>query len=262
MRALIVVSFLVVLLAGCAPQSVRPPALKPSSPPPPGSQSPVDASGKPRPWQRPYSVFGEQYQPLQSHEGFVETGVASWYGSDFHGKKTSNGEIYNMHDMTAAHKLLPLGVFVKVTNLDNGRETLVRVNDRGPFVKKRIIDLSYAAADSLGVVGPGTAKVRVEALGYQVRDEAGRIRYSAPERYDAGPFAVQVGSFGVRENALRLSHELKGRYGRSDIQEARIDNRTFYRVRAGHYGSLEDAERGREDIARAGYGDGLVVALD
>ena len=101
--------------------------------------------------QRPYTVLGRRYEPLQTHEGFFQTGVASWYGKDFHGKKTSNGEIYNMNAMTAAHKTLPLGVYVKVHNRDNGRDAIVRVNDRGPFVKGRIIDLSYAAAKKLGI---------------------------------------------------------------------------------------------------------------
>ena len=97
-------------------------------------------------YEKPYEVNGERYDPLRSHAGFVEEGIASWYGADFHGKKTSNGETYNMHARTAAHKTLPLGVFVKVVSKDDGRSTTVRINDRGPFVKSRIIDLSRAAA--------------------------------------------------------------------------------------------------------------------
>ena len=116
--------------------------------------------------QKAYEVNGERYHPLRDHAGFTEEGLASWYGSDFHGKRTSNGELYDMYAQTAAHKTLPLGVSVRVTNTANGRSTVVRVNDRGPFVRGRIIDLSYTAAKELGVVGPGTAPVRVEALGY------------------------------------------------------------------------------------------------
>ena len=96
--------------------------------------------------QKPYTVLGKRYEPLQTHERFTQTGIASWYGKDFHGKRTSNGEVYDMHAMTAAHKTLPLGVYVRVHNNKNGRETVVRENDRGPFVKGRIIDVSYAAA--------------------------------------------------------------------------------------------------------------------
>jgi rare lipoprotein A len=126
-----------------------------------------DTAARTKAYQKPYTVMGQRYEPLKSHARFVQTGVASWYGKDFHGKKTSNGEIYNMHAMTAAHKTLPLGVFVKVQNTTNGREAVVRVNDRGPFVKGRVIDLSYAAAKRLGVDIAGTGFVRIEALGYQ-----------------------------------------------------------------------------------------------
>jgi rare lipoprotein A len=108
-----------------------------------------------RPSQKPYTVDGRRYEPLSTHEGYVQKGIASWYGPDFHGKKTSNGEVYDMHGMTAAHKTLPLGVFVKVENLDNGREAVVRVNDRGPC-KGRIIDLSMPR-QKLGVDIAGTA---------------------------------------------------------------------------------------------------------
>ena len=110
-----------------------------------------------KPWQKPYEVNGQLYTPLADHTGFAQEGTASWYGPNFHGKLTSNGEVYNMYSMTAAHKTLPLGVYVRVHNLANGRQAVVRINDRGPFVKGRIIDLSYAAAKDLGVVGPGTA---------------------------------------------------------------------------------------------------------
>jgi len=117
--------------------------------------------------QKPYEVDGVRYDPLLKADGFVEMGVASWYGPGFHGKKTSNGETYNMHGMTAAHKTLPMNVFVRVVNLDNSTQTIVRVNDRGPFVAGRVIDLSQAAAKEINVVGKGTARVRIEALGYR-----------------------------------------------------------------------------------------------
>ena len=114
--------------------------------------------------QRSYVVKGVRYHPLASAKNFVQTGKASWYGPGFHGKKTSNGERYNMHALTAAHKTLPLGTMVRVSNIDNGKSVVVRINDRGPFHGKRVIDLSKAAATRLGFVHRGMAKVRVEAL--------------------------------------------------------------------------------------------------
>lgn len=111
-----------------------------------------------------YEEFGERYEILDSSEGFREKGIASWYGIDFHGRSTSSGEIYDMYQITAAHKTLPLPTYVRVNNLDNGRTLVVKVNDRGPFIEGRIIDLSYAAAYRLGVTGPGTATVEILAL--------------------------------------------------------------------------------------------------
>ncbi|HXH64072.1 MAG TPA: septal ring lytic transglycosylase RlpA family protein, partial [Mariprofundaceae bacterium] len=112
----------------------------------------------------PYSVNGRTYYPLASAYGYDATGVASWYGRDFHGKRTADGEWYDMHAMSAAHPTLPLPTLVRVTNLDNGRQVVVRVNDRGPFVRNRLIDLSYAAAEELGFANKGTTHVRVQAL--------------------------------------------------------------------------------------------------
>ncbi len=238
---------LLLVLAGCA-APVAPTLSSPSSQPL-------------RPWQKPYSVYGVRYQPLLDHQGFTQSGVASWYGADFHGKKTSNGEIYDMYDKTAAHKVLPLGVHVRVRNLDNGLATVVRVNDRGPFVKKRIIDLSYAVAKELGVVGPGTARVQLEALGYPVQ-EAGVTVYRQIPPPVKGSFAVQLASFGERENALRLSDQLQTRFGGSRVKEAVVNNRRFYRVWAGQFDTLEEAHRGRVELAQGGYGEGTVVALD
>ncbi len=212
--------------------------------------------------QKPYTVNGQRYDPLRSHVGFVQEGVASWYGKDFHGKKTSNGEVYDMYAMTAAHKTLPLGVFVKVRNKANGKEIVVRVNDRGPFVKDRIIDLSYAAAKELGVVGPGTAPVRIEALGYQVSAPSGQVTYQAPQSYEPGSYAVQLGAFAQPENARRFANELKNRYGFATVAESMVNGRLFYRVRVGKYASLNAAEKALTDFASQGYGSGFVVAFD
>lgn len=191
---------------------------------------------------QPYKVNGQRYDPLSSSAGFVEEGLASWYGKDFHGRKTSNGEIYDMHAMTAAHKTLPMNVYVKVTNRSNGRSTVVRVNDRGPFVKGRIIDLSYSAAKELGVVGPGTAPVQVEALGYRQQGPAdGAVAYRQPESYEIGPFMIQVGAFTLQDNARRLTEQLQARFGAAEVKEAWIGGQKFYRVRAGRYASLDQA---------------------
>ncbi len=212
--------------------------------------------------QKPYTVHGERYEPLSSHEGFVQSGIASWYGSDFHGKKTSNGETYDMHAMTSAHKTLPLGVYVKVTNRSNGRDTVVRINDRGPFVVGRIIDLSYSAAKELRVVEGGTAPVKIEALGYLADTVKGKMTYRPPPSYDKGSFGIQVGAFATLENARKMADSLKKRFGVASIQEAVVNGARYYRVRVGNYSSLKEAERFREHSSDKVINGGLVVALD
>ena len=223
------------------------------------SQEPDTARIKSRASQKPYTVYGERYEPMETHAGFVQNGIASWYGKDFHGKITSNGERYDMNAMTAAHKTLPLGVYVKVTNTDNGREAVVRVNDRGPFVKGRIIDLSYAAAKKLGLDVVGTAPVHVEALGYR---RLGTDSYQAVDNYDIGNYTVQVGAFKDYNNARRLSSEMKKLVGFSDIHEANINGDTFYRVYAGRFTSLSAAEKAEQDFSDHGYPGSFTVALE
>ncbi len=218
-------------------------------------------SGKTKASQRPYTVLGKRYEPLKSHVGFTQEGVASWYGKDFHGKKTSNGETYDMHAMTAAHKTLPLGVFVKVRNKENGRETVVRVNDRGPFVKNRVIDLSYSAAKKLGVDLKGTAPVRIEALGYKAGGPGGES-YKAPETYDSGNYSVQVGAFKDQQNAKRLSEEMKKLHGYSEVRSASVNGEFFYRVQAGKFSSLHEAEEAEARFSDQGYPGSFVVSLD
>jgi rare lipoprotein A len=238
------------LLAACAGK--RPPTLPPPSP---------DAV-KLKPSQRPYTVMGKRYEPLPSHVGFVQEGTASWYGKDFHGKSTSSGETYDMHAMTAAHKTLPLGVYVKVRNTDNGSEVTVRVNDRGPFVKNRVIDLSYAAAKKLGIDAAGTAPVRVEALGYRAAGSSGDVHYHSPASYDKGIYAVQVGAFKEYQNAVRLSDHLKGIFGYSEIKSAIVNGELYYRVHAGRYTSLAAAVDAEKNFAEHGYPSSFTVSLD
>jgi rare lipoprotein A len=211
---------------------------------------------------QPYAVKGKQYKPLSTHAGFVQGGIASWYGSDFHGKETSSGEKYNMHAMTAAHKTLPLGVYVKVQNRKNGREIVVRVNDRGPFIDGRIIDLSYSAARGLGVVGCGTAPVQIEALGYLDRALKGKAAYRAPLSYDTGAFVIQVGSCASLENAQSMADYMREKYVFTIIREAVVNGERYYRVHVGSYVSLREAERVRKYSLNKLINTGVVVALD
>ncbi len=158
--------------------------------------------------------------PLKYYpDGFVQTGIASWYGPEFHGQPTSSREIYNMHDLTAAHNSLPIGTYVMVTNLENGKSITVRINDRGPFVKGRVIDLSYAAARALDMIGAGTAKVRIEVL-------PGLSPPLLPPT-----FSVQIGSFLVKENADKLRRELERNFEGVYISLYKTGQSTYYRVR-------------------------------
>jgi rare lipoprotein A len=224
----------------------------PPSPPPPRP-----TAGHPK----PYRVHGVWYQPIPNARGFEQRGVASWYGRDFHGRKTSNGEFYDMYGMTAAHKTLPLGTYVRVVNLENNRSVDVRVNDRGPFVRGRIIDLSYTAAKQIGVVGPGTARVKVVALGAPKPATAGADAPAyVPIDYYSGNFTFQVGAFIERANAERLVARLDRRYRNAHMVPYFDGRQTFYRVRVGRSTSLEDAETIEQNLVREGFGQAFIVA--
>lgn len=179
---------------------------------------------------------------------YVEEGVASWYGVPFNGHRTSNGEIYDMYQLTAAHRTLPFGAIVRVTNLINGQQTEVRINDRGPFVAGRIIDLSLAAAQAIGLVGPGTGRVRLELV-------------SGPNPF-VGFFAAQVGAFQVRENAERLRENLAARYAPVSIQLYDSANGLFYRVRVGRVPSQEAAQQLADQLRSEEQLQPFVVRLD
>lgn len=181
--------------------------------------------------------------PWPPAAGDAEVGLASWYGRDFHGRRTSSGEIYDMYQMTAAHRTLPLGTWVEVIHLETGRSIQVRVNDRGPFVGGRVIDLSYGAARVLGMVGQGVAPVRVRALA------ATGARVAAP----TGRFTMQLGSFTSRENAVAFAGTLQQRFSGVHLVPARLEGETVYRVRMGTYQSREEARRAAEAVAGAGY---------
>jgi rare lipoprotein A len=211
---------------------------------------------------KPYRVDDQWYRPIADANGFHQKGLASWYGSDFHGRKTANGEIYNMHDLTAAHTILPLGTWVRVQNLDNNKKIDVRINDRGPFVRGRIIDLSYKAASILGVVGPGTVPVEIVALGKSAGEPSNGSteRRYFPVAYDLGPFAIQVGAFKNPKNAERLKRRLELSH-----QSARIvafDNGIdiYYRVRVGRMTSLTEASACEQTLINNGFPGAMVVA--
>jgi rare lipoprotein A len=220
------------------------------SPPPPSKP------GHPK----PYKVLGKWYQPLPHSEGFRQRGMASWYGRDFHGKKTSNGEIYNMYAMTAAHKTLPLGTYVRVYNLENNRSVVVRINDRGPFVRGRVIDLSYTAAKDIGIVGPGTARVEVVALGRRTSSSGGTTSTYTVDDYSHGKFTFQVGAFLNRENAERQKRELAQRYKNAHITVYDRGDKIFYRVRVGRFSTLQEAIEQEEILIQDGFPDAILVA--
>ena len=197
---------------------------------------------------KPYTIRGKTYYPLASGEGFVEEGIASWYGSDFHGKRTANGERYDMYGMTAAHKLLPFNTQVKVTNLQNGRSIVVRINDRGPFVADRVIDLTHTGATRIGMIGPGTARVRVETVGAVAAIKNGDIM---------GNFYVQVGAFSRKDNAERLVAKFKS--GGVNARMYYAETVYLWRVQVGPYPSVNRAESERGSLA-VHYPGSFVVA--
>lgn len=176
--------------------------------------------------------------------GNIQTGLASWYGPDFHGKKTSSQEIFNMYDLTAAHNTLPFGTYAMVTNLDNGKSVQVRINDRGPFVRGRIIDLSYAAARVLDMIGPGVSRVRVEVLN----------QISPPSQN----YSVQVGAFISRENAEVLNLQIKKTYKNVYISTFKTSNQVYYRVRVGAK-SLVSAHEIARELLKQGF---TVIVLE
>lgn len=198
----------------------------------------------------PYTALGKTYRPMRSANGYKARGTASWYGKKFHGRRTSSGETYDMFAMTAAHTVLPIPSFARVTNLDNGRSVVVRVNDRGPFLHNRIIDLSYAAAWKLDISGKGTGRVEVVAL----NPENTTTAVKAPQKYSGtagtgnpstiGGYALQVGAFSDLANALSLRMRLRrnGYSVRPESDQELAQRGAPYRVVAGPFIRRSDAE--------------------
>jgi len=225
----------------------------------------------------PYMVAGRWYTPMQQLTSYDQSGIASWYGDDFHGKLTANGESYNMYSLSAAHKTLPLPTLVRVTNLENGRSVVVRVNDRGPFVKDRLIDLSYAAANSLGFMDKGTTRVRVQTLD-QKRELKPALQATAtpavstpPATIAAPPAAaiknsvkvagifVQLGAFGSEQNASRLQQSLQASYPSVRLHPKKVADQTMYRVRVGPFEDMQKVEETVISLQKSGYKQAVVV---
>jgi rare lipoprotein A len=214
---------------------------------------------------KPYMVHGQKYYPLPHSYGFSQVGKASWYGKKFHGKTTSTGEVFNMYRKSAAHKTLPLNTYVSVLNLENGKSTVVRINDRGPFVRGRVIDLSYAAAKEIDLIGPGLADVKVVALGKQVGKVAtGKTFRPILELDDfiGGEFTIQVGAFQDRANAIELARRLKVIFDYVNVTSfADADEKTFYRVHVSKSRTLPQAEEIEKELEDMGFTEAFIVRI-
>ena len=212
-----------------------------------------------------YIVNGERYFPLPDSHGFIQTGKASWYGTKFQGRPTASGEIYDMHKKSAAHKTLPLGTYVEVLNLENNKNTVIRINDRGPFVKGRIIDLSYAAAKEIGLIGPGTSEVRVSALGKEVGKENSDVDAKPLveiREIEKGEFTIQIGSFKEKRNATKLADRLKVIFDYVNITEFKDEaNTTYYRLHISKTESLTNAGKIEKKLEDMGFTDAFIVRL-
>lgn len=213
----------------------------------------------------PYTVNGQSYRVMASEEGFQETGLASWYGEKFHGHATSNGEIFDMYQVSAAHTRLPIPSFARVTNLENQRSIIVRVNDRGPFHNERIIDLSFAAAYKLGFSDQGTALVHVESIvPGQERILAAASREPAPvmEANSSPTRYLQAGAFADLSSAQRLSDRLRSMTGSPVfIRSIQADgpNQQLHRVRIGPIVDSSELQRVTDLIVGAGLGQPFTV---
>jgi rare lipoprotein A len=256
-------SALCVLLAACSTFTRRAPQLPqgapapaPVPPPPAGIESIPDAVPRSEPRSAHgnppfYDVLGRRYFVLAAAEGYLERGVASWYGPTFHGGNTSSGEPYDMYGMSAAHKTLPLPTYARVTNLRNGRNIVVRINDRGPFVANRLIDLSYTAAAKLDMIREGTTLVEVRALTPGVPDELTRSALSPPPS-----LYVQAGAFADAHNAQQVLERLHRAGLTSAFIVSPLESKSrLYRVRLGPVGSVAEFDQLTARLAALGIRD-------
>lgn len=247
-------------LAACATPRLSPRA-ETTPPSKPGARVPGTM--------RPYQVAGRWYTPREQPD-YNEVGIASWYGQQFHNRQTANGENFDMWVVSAAHKTLPIPCIVEVTNLDNGRKIKVRVNDRGPFVDGRIIDMSRAGAEALGFAGKGTAKVRVRYVGpAPARGKDRTLQYAGLARDDepralsvprgGDDWVVQAGAFADRDNAEKAVNSLRD-VGRARIVPLKRDGRTLYRVVVESGRDIQGAGRLRDQVAQLGFPDAKLIA--
>ena len=252
---LALVAVAVLLLSGCASA--------PSVDGPPGTRIDVasvpDAVPRVEPRSRygnppSYTVYGKRYYTLDTSNGYRERGIASWYGTKFHGRRTSSGQAYDMYAMTAAHKTLPLPTYVQVTNLENRRSVVLRVNDRGPFHSNRIIDLSYAAAWKLGILSKGTGYVEVLALDPRAPSPVTSVAEAAPSPApEPVRLYLQAGSFSVLANAEQMKWRMQDVSGGPvNVEPVQIGGRTSYRVRVGPIANVTKADRLAQQISDLG----------
>lgn len=266
--AYIVLIFMFFSPSGCLtfksqPESQKPPEpskqepaeVIPPEPPKPESSPLIERSRGKNQKGKPYEVGGKIYYPLLTVHGFEERGVASWYGPSFHGRKTSCGEVFDMHSVSAAHKLLPMYTKIEVTNLENGKSRSIIVNDRGPFVPGRILDLSYAAAKDLGMIDKGLARVLIRTSG----------KVEGQKNNDMiGKFFVHIGSFENKADALVLLEDMKSlKYKASTIKVIRADRDgdICWRIELGPYRSMSAANKAHSRTVRD-YPSAFVVAND
>lgn len=243
---------LLLALAGCSSQSVQ------DGPPsefvdvtaiPDAVPSPIQVPLK----NTPYTLGGVTYQPMPSANGYSESGLASWYGTKFHGKQTANGEIYDMFKMTAAHKTLPLPSYVKVTNVENGLSVVVRVNDRGPFHGDRLIDLSYVAAKKLGFADSGLANVAIEGIDPET------FSHSPVHKRDGELLYLQLAALKNYHNAQLLRRDIFSRVGIQSTVVKGEESQPLYRVRIGPVESPDHLEELLEELNVAGFAPPYLV---
>jgi len=208
-----------------------------------------------------YVVFGKRYYVKNSSAGYSERGIASWYGTKFHGRRTSSGETYDMYAMTAAHTTLPLPTYLEVTNLRNNKRIIVKANDRGPFHANRIIDLSYAAATRLGIVKSGTGLVEIRAINTRADTSPVQPRQTTVSPPNAIPnMYLQVGAFSSEYNAQQLHHRLHdAAFKRAKISSVNAAGNSVYRVRIGPLSSVDEADRLVDQLASLGINEAHVV---
>lgn len=244
------------VVAGCTGWSDR--HVPDTTPPPISAAAVPDAVPGPDPIMRrgntsPYTVNGRTYRVLDSAVGYAEEGIASWYGLKFHGRPTATGERFSVYQATAAHRSLPLPTYARVTNLTNGREIVVKVNDRGPFHSDRIIDLSYGAAVKLGFADQGTARVRVEAIevaGADDRRSVGNGRYRR----------LQLGAFTAESAALELAARVRPVVSVAvGVSPVDTTHGRLYRLRAGPFATERDLRRAQRALRQAGLPDGQAL---